>query len=65
MCLSGGLGVGWENLRGDKEVIDVEGGRGVLREVGEMFGGERVLMEGGENEEVFDKIVGLMKDFKE
>ncbi len=37
----------------------------MLREVGEMLGGERIVMEGGGSEEVFDKRVGLMNDLKE
>lgn len=41
------------------------GGSSVLTEVPEMFGAERLLMERAENEEIFQKIVNLINDFKE
>lgn len=41
------------------------GGSTVLTEVPEMFGAEQLLMERAENEEVFNKIVKLINDFKE
>lgn len=41
------------------------GGSTVLTEVPEMFGAEHLLMERCENEEVFDKTVRLINDFKD
>ena len=37
----------------------------VLTEVPEMFGAEHLLMERAENEEIFEKIVSLINDFKD
>lgn len=41
------------------------GGCSVLTEVPEMFGAEHLLMQRAENEEVFDKTVALINDFKD
>ena len=41
------------------------GGAAVLTEVPEMFGAEHLLMQRAENEEVFDKEVSLINDFKD
>ena len=41
------------------------GGCAVLTEVPEMFGAEHLLMQRAENEEVFDKTVSLINDFKD
>lgn len=41
------------------------GGTTVLTEVPEMFGAETILMERAENEEVFNKTVTLINDFKD
>jgi len=41
------------------------GGTTVLTEVPEMFGAETILMERAENEEVFNKTVKLINDFKD
>lgn len=42
-----------------------QGGTTVLTEVPEMFGAETILMERAENEEIFNKTVDLINDFKE
>jgi altronate hydrolase len=41
-----------------------QGGTTILTEVPEMFGAENLLMERAENEQVFNKIVNLINDFK-
>lgn len=41
------------------------GGTSILTEVPEMFGAETIFMDRAENIEVFDKIVGLINDFKD
>lgn len=41
------------------------GGRGLLTEVPEMFGAERVLMQRALNRDVFDATVALVQDFKQ
>jgi altronate hydrolase len=41
-----------------------QGGTTVLTEVPEIFGAETILMERGENKEVFDKLVNLINDYK-
>lgn len=41
------------------------GGAAVLTEVPEMFGAEHLLMQRAENEEVFNKTVSLINDFKD
>ena len=41
------------------------GGAAVLTEVPEMFGAEHLLMQRAKNEEVFNKTVSLIKDFKD
>ncbi|GGO07560.1 UxaA family hydrolase [Saccharibacillus kuerlensis] len=42
-----------------------QGGSTILTEVPEMFGAEKMLMARAENEEVFQKIVWLINDFKQ
>lgn len=42
-----------------------QGGTTILTEVPEMFGAETILMNRAENEEVFEKIVHLVNDFKD
>ncbi|WP_053362948.1 altronate dehydratase family protein [Bacillus sp. FJAT-27251] len=42
-----------------------QGGTTVLTEVPEMFGAEKILMERAANEEVFQKTVALINDFKD
>lgn len=42
-----------------------QGGTTILTEVPEMFGAETILMNRAENQEVFNKIVKLINDFKE
>lgn len=46
------------------DLLVSQGGTTVLTEVPEMFGAETILMERCENEEVFDKTVHLINDFK-
>lgn len=46
------------------DFIVKEGGRTVLSEVPEMFGAETILMNRAKNEEVFNKIVSLINNFK-
>jgi altronate hydrolase len=41
------------------------GGSCILSEVPEMFGAEHLLMERAENEEIFEKTVSLINDFKD
>lgn len=47
------------------DFLVAQGGTTVLTEVPEMFGAETLLMDRAKNEEVFDKIVHLINDFKE
>lgn len=47
------------------DYLVAQGGTTVLTEVPEMFGAETLLMERAKNEEVFDKTVHLINDFKE
>jgi altronate hydrolase len=47
------------------DFLIAQGGTSVLTEVPEMFGAETLLMDRAENEEVFNKIVHLINDFKE
>lgn len=47
------------------DYIVAQGGTTVLTEVPEMFGAEKILMARAKDEEVFDKIVHLINDFKE
>ncbi len=47
------------------DYIVKEGGTTILSEVPEMFGAEQILMARSKNEEVFNKIVGLINGFKE
>ncbi|MBT2719830.1 UxaA family hydrolase [Bacillus sp. ISL-46] len=47
------------------DLIVADGGTTILTEVPEMFGAETILMNRAENEEVFNKIVHLVNDFKE
>ena len=47
------------------DFLIAQGGTTVLTEVPEMFGAEHLLMERAENEEVFQKTVSLINDFKE
>jgi len=47
------------------DYLVAQGGTTVLTEVPEMFGAETLLMERAKNEEVFDKTVDLINDFKE
>lgn len=47
------------------DLLICEGGTSVLTEVPEMFGAETLLMERAINEEVFNKTVLLINDFKE
>ncbi len=42
-----------------------KGGTTILTEVPEMFGAETILMDRAENEEIFEKIVDLVNDFKQ
>lgn len=44
--------------------LAASGGTSILTEVPEMFGAETILMDRAINEEVFDKIVHLVNDFK-
>lgn len=44
--------------------LTASGGTSILTEVPEMFGAETILMDRAINEEVFDKIVHLVNDFK-
>lgn len=46
------------------DYLIAQGGSTVLTEVPEMFGAEKILMERAKNEEVFQKIVHLINDFK-
>ncbi|MGD6854309.1 UxaA family hydrolase [Bacillus infantis] len=46
------------------DYLIAQGGTTVLTEVPEMFGAETILMERAENEEVFEKVVSLINDFK-
>jgi altronate hydrolase len=47
------------------DLIITEGGTTILTEVPEMFGAETILMNRAANEQVFDKIVHLINDFKQ
>lgn len=47
------------------DFLVAQGGTTVLTEVPEMFGAETLLMSRAKNEEVFNKIVHLINDFKE
>lgn len=47
------------------DFLIAQGGTTILTEVPEMFGAETLLMERAENEEVFDKTVNLINDFKD
>ncbi len=47
------------------EKLAAQGGAVMLTEVPEMFGAETMLMDRAENEEVFEKTVALINDFKE
>ncbi|KYH30406.1 UxaA family hydrolase [Clostridium colicanis] len=47
------------------DFLIAQGGTTVLTEVPEMFGAETILMNRAENEEIFNKIVHLINDFKE
>lgn len=47
------------------DYLVAQGGTTVLTEVPEMFGAERILMARAENEEVFEKTVDMINDFKE
>lgn len=47
------------------DFLVAQGGTTVLTEVPEMFGAETLLMSRAENEQVFNKIVHLINDFKE
>jgi altronate hydrolase len=47
------------------DYIVAQGGTTILTEVPEMFGAEHLLMERAINDEVFDKTVKLINDFKE
>ena len=47
------------------DFLVAQGGTTVLTEVPEMFGAEKILMERAKNEEVFQKIVHLINDFKQ
>ena len=47
------------------DFLVAQGGSTVLTEVPEMFGAETILMERAANEEVFDKTVDLINEFKE
>ena len=47
------------------EKLSAQGGAVMLTEVPEMFGAETMLMDRAENEEVFEKTVSLINDFKE
>ncbi|KGR75195.1 UxaA family hydrolase [Ureibacillus sinduriensis] len=47
------------------DFLVAQGGTTVLTEVPEMFGAERILMARSENEEVFEKTVDMINDFKE
>lgn len=47
------------------DYIVAQGGTTMLTEVPEMFGAEKILMARAKDEEVFDKIVHLINDFKE
>ena len=47
------------------DYLVAQGGTTILTEVPEMFGAEHLLMERAINEEVFDKTVKLINDFKE
>ena len=46
------------------DLLIAEGGTTILTEVPEMFGAETLLMNRCENEELFDKTVALINDFK-
>ena len=46
------------------DYLIAQGGTSVLTEVPEMFGAETILMERAKDEETFEKIVGLINDFK-
>lgn len=47
------------------DFIVAQGGTTILTEVPEMFGAETLLMDRAEDEEVFNKVVHLINDFKE
>jgi altronate hydrolase len=47
------------------DFLVAQGGTTVLTEVPEMFGAETLLMDRAESEEVFNKVVSLVNDFKE
>jgi altronate hydrolase len=47
------------------DFLAAQGGTSVLTEVPEMFGAETILMERAANEEVFEKTVELINDFKQ
>lgn len=47
------------------DLIVTEGGTTILTEVPEMFGAETILMNRAENDEVFNRIVHLVNDFKQ
>jgi altronate hydrolase len=46
------------------DYVIAHGGTSVLTEVPEMFGAEHILMRRAKNEEVFNKIVAMINDFK-
>ncbi|HEY5585385.1 MAG TPA: altronate dehydratase family protein [Ruminiclostridium sp.] len=47
------------------DMLIAQGGSTILTEVPEMFGAETILMNRCSNEEIFDKTVSLINDFKE
>ncbi len=47
------------------DFLVAQGGTTVLTEVPEMFGAETILMERAQDQEVFEKTVGLINEFKE
>ncbi len=47
------------------DILIAAGGTSILTEVPEMFGAEQLLMNRAVNEEVFDKTVSLINDFKD
>ena len=47
------------------DLLVAQGGASVLTEVPEMFGAEQLLMDRAVNEEVFEKTVSLINDFKD
>ena len=51
-------------IGGYSDRLGAQGGTTILTEVPEMFGAETILMARAENEEVFEKTVSLINDFK-